>query len=65
MKPFKAIKFDNIFKISAKNNPDDVKHIKTSLRKVLDVNEELKNTLEHKSLDYLKNKLRECGPVLV
>lgn len=35
------------------------------IRDVLDVNEELQNNIEHKSLDSLKEQIKERGPVLV
>jgi len=65
IKPSKAIQFDKILQISAKNQPDDVKRVKTILREVLDVNEELNNNIEYKSLDSVKEQIRERGPVLV
>lgn len=42
-----------------------MKRVKTLIREVLDVNEELNNEIEYKSLQSLKDQLRECGPVLV
>lgn len=65
IKPSRAIKFDKILEISAKTQPDDVKRVKVMIRKLLDVNEELQNKVEFKSLDNLKEQLRERGPVLV
>jgi len=65
IKPFKTIKFDKIFQISAKNQPDDIMRVKTVLRNLLDVNEELNNSIEYKSLDNVKDQLREHGPVLI
>lgn len=65
MQPSRAMKFDKILKISAKTQPDDVKRVKTIIREILDVNEELNNNIEYKSLKNLKDKLRERGPVLV
>lgn len=65
IRPSKAIQFDKIFEISAKNQPDDVKRIKTIIREVLDVNEELNNNIEYKSLDSLREQIRERGPVLI
>lgn len=61
----KTIKFDKILKISAKTQPDDVKLVKAMIREVLDVNEELQNNIEHKSLDSLKEQIKERGPVLI
>lgn len=65
IKSSKAIKFDKIVQISAKNEPDDIKRVKTLIREVLDVNDELTNNVEYKSLQNLKEQLRERGPVLV
>lgn len=65
IRPSKAIKFDNILKISAKNEPADVERIKTIVREMLDINEELNNTIEQKSLDELKTKLKEHGPIFI
>jgi len=65
IKPSKTIRFDKIFQISAKNQPDNVKRVKTILRELLDVNEELNNNVEYKSLNNVKDQLRERGPVLV
>lgn len=65
IKPSKAIKFDKILAISAKTQPDDVKRVKEMIRELLDVNEELQNNIEYKSLNNLKEQLRERGPVLV
>lgn len=61
----KAIKFDKIVQISAKNEPDDIKRVKLLVREVLDVNDELSNEIEYKSLQNLKEQIREHGPVLV
>lgn len=65
IQPSRAIKFDKILKISAKTQPDDVKRVKTTIREILDVNEELNSEIEYESLKILKNKIRERGPVLV
>ncbi|VVC30267.1 Hypothetical protein CINCED_3A020833 [Cinara cedri] len=66
IKSSKAIKFDKILKISAKNEPDDIKRVKTVIRELLDVNEELNNNIENNiSLQNLKDQLKERGPVLV
>lgn len=65
IKPSKAIKFDKILKISAKDQPDDVQRVKLTVRELLDVNEELNNNEEYKSLKSIKEQLRERGPVLI
>lgn len=65
IKPTKTIKFDKILKISARDQPDDITYVKTIVREVLDVNEELNNDVEHKPLEDIKEKLRERGPVLI
>lgn len=65
IRPSKAIKFDSILKISAKNEPADVEHVKTIVREILDVNDELHNTIDQKSLNDLREKLREHGPILI
>jgi len=65
IKPSKAIKFDKILKISAKDQPDDVEQVKSTVRQLLDINEELNNNIENKSLKNIKEQLRERGPVLI
>lgn len=50
IKPSKAIQFDKILKISAKDQPDDVKRVKSMVRELLDINEELNNNIEYKYL---------------
>lgn len=65
MKPSKTIKFDKILPISAKDQPDDVKKVKTVLRDLLDINEELCNDVECHPLNDLKEQLKERGPVLL
>lgn len=65
IKPSRAIKFDKILKISAKDQPDDVQRVKSTVRELLDVNEELNNNIEYKSLKNIKEQLRERGPVLI
>lgn len=59
------VKFDKILKISAKDQPDDVKRVKSMVRELLDINEELNNNIEYKSLKNIKEQLRERGPVLI
>jgi len=65
IKPSKAIKFDKILRISAKDQPDDVQLVKSTVRELLDINEELNNNVEYKSLKNIKEQLRERGPVLI
>lgn len=65
IKPSRAIKFDKILNISAKDQPYDVQRVKSTIRELLDVNEELNNNIEYKSLKNIKEQLRERGPVLI
>lgn len=65
IKPSKAIKFDKILKISAKDQPYDVQRVKSMVRELLDINEELNNNIEYKSLKNIKEQLMERGPVLI
>lgn len=65
IKPFKTIKFDKILQISAKDQPDDVKRVKTVVRELLDINEEFSNDVQCHPLKDLKEQLRERGPVLM
>lgn len=65
IKPSRTIQFDKILKISAKNQPDDVQRVKSTVRELLDINEELNNNIEYKSLKSIKQQLREYGPVLI
>ncbi|XP_050429870.1 GTP-binding protein 10 homolog [Adelges cooleyi] len=66
IRPKKAIKFDKILPISAKNEPQDIEYVKTIIREVLDVNAELNSeSIDNRSINDLKEQLRERGPVLV
>ncbi|XP_050533736.1 GTP-binding protein 10 homolog [Daktulosphaira vitifoliae] len=65
VRPKKAIKFDEILPISAKNEPGDIEYVKTIIRDILDIKEEINNVTDNKSLNKLKDSLRERGPVLV
>jgi len=42
-----------------------VQRVKSTVRELLDVNEELNNNIEYKSLKSIKEQLRERGPALV
>lgn len=42
-----------------------MQRVKSTVRDLLDINEELNNNIEYKSLKSIKDQLRERGPVLV